>query len=45
MAGLATTTLPLALPPALHGSVQAQALAMATPPLGVLPREPMREAA
>ncbi|MCD2165163.1 4'-phosphopantetheinyl transferase family protein [Comamonas koreensis] len=49
MAGLATTRLncatqSLALPPALQGRVQAQAVTMAAPPSGVLPRESMRDA-
>jgi 4'-phosphopantetheinyl transferase len=46
MAGLALkwTAQPLALPPALQGRVQAQALTMAAPPSGALPRVPMREA-
>ncbi|QMV71569.1 hypothetical protein HS961_01255 [Comamonas piscis] len=49
MAGLDAATLswsaqPLALPPALQGRVQAQAVTMAGPPSDALPREPMREA-
>ena len=34
----------LALPPALQGRIQAQAVTMAASPLGALPREPMRDA-
>lgn len=47
MAGLALhwTRQPLALPPALQGRVQAQAVVMAgAPPPGALPRESLREA-
>lgn len=43
--GLKWTVQPLALPPALQGRVQAQAVVMAgAPPSGALPRESMREA-
>ncbi|MCS4294282.1 4'-phosphopantetheinyl transferase [Comamonas sp. BIGb0152] len=42
--GLKWTVQPLALSPALLGRVQAQAVTMAAPPSGALPREPMREA-
>lgn len=43
-AGLRWSAQPLVLPPALQGRVQAQAVTMAAPPSGALPREPMREA-